>query len=146
MIETSKPLSLILKKVFAEQILNGEKNIEIRSLTDSLARKVFKGAFDAEHMIAYNDIHFQVGYTGKFLDVEIVDWRIWSLGEIKAMKYPISAIYTNDYDTENTQNEQTVYDFLLPSAKSASAFEGDEAFEKYVMLIKLGKVKATNMR
>lgn len=85
---SEKPLQLILKKDFAEAIKAGVQPYEFRMLGFNLGAKLFKGGPDWDNYVKYPSIRFQIGYSKKYLLVELVNTCFVTLDAIEQTNPP----------------------------------------------------------
>lgn len=147
MIKAEKPLNLILKKDFAEQILRGEKKYEFRSLGSNMASKLFKGGLDLDHYVKYDKIRFQIGYTKKYFIIECVGQLLANYiaigGDENSPSMPERAIWDEDakLNPEKYEGETTLLDIMDGFCDyGLEHYTQEEKEENFICVFKLGKV------
>lgn len=98
MILSDKPLNLVIKQEFAEQILNGRKTYELRVIGSNLAHKLFRGEYNDANMVKYTQIRFQLGYTKKYF---ITEMKRQILVNFLAMKVLPATVLTEPIDIDD---------------------------------------------
>lgn len=142
---SEKPLQLILKKDFAEAIKAGVKPYEFRTLGSNLGAKLFKGGIDWDNFVKYPSIRFQIGYSKKYLLVELVNTCFVTLKMIEQTNpaLPERAIWDEDAQEhpEKYTDEPTLRDALQGYADvMLEEYTDAEKEDIFVVIFKLGKI------
>lgn len=138
-------LLCILKKDFAEAIKAGVQPYEFRMLGFNLGAKLFKGGPDWDNFVKYPSIRFQIGYSKKYLLVELVNTCFVTLDAIEQTNPPFPERMIWDDDAinhpEKYVGEPTIREVLRGYADEMLAtYSKAEKEDILVVIFKLGKI------
>lgn len=138
---SNKPLNLIIRKEFAEQIIDGSKKYELRELGSNLGHKMFDGVANFANAIKYETIRFQLGYTKKYILVENKSTLILNFNEM--MRLPESALTSDDAynNPDNYKEERRLSESLGFSDDYLSTVSESDKDDLFFVVFSLGEVK-----